>query len=494
MGSDGSRIDPEERSEHHEAGSHAADRSRANVQGPDETLLVLSDAIEQIISADSKDTVVETVLDAATDVLGYSQTGIHRYDSDSESLPPVAWSGELEADLGEPPTLGTDSLAYDVYQRAESLSVDDYHDDTGTHVSPEATIRSEVIVPIGQFGVLLSGSTQPNVFSQLDERFLGILCANASAAFDRIERVSRLEKREGEIQRQRETLSDLVATLDSGFETVSTNTDAITELSESIDTDTDRQVETLGEVSDSVEELNVAMETFTERAASTRDTTADAVSSFEAAQEMLEETRETVSEIEQAILRATELFGELQQDVSDIDDVVDIINDIADQTNMLALNAAVEASHTDQDSAGFSVIADEIKSLSEETAENTDQIESIAGTIEDRVEEMSGRMETTTTKTRQSVETIDDVSEQFGTVVERVDETTESVEDIAVEADRRATATQETLEAIQQTERLAASIASRTDEIVDGTAEQSERVAEMDTILRETEATLVDDV
>lgn len=465
----------------------------ASLQQSGETLLVLSDAVEQMLETDSWDTVVETALDAATDVLGYSQTGIHRYDNDEESLPPVTWSGELEADLGEPPALGVDSLAHDVYQSTESVVVEDYHDETSKHVNTDATIRSEVIVPIGEFGVLLSGSTRPDVFSELDKRFLEILCANASAAFDRIERVSRLEQREQEVQQQREMLSNLLSTLEDGFETVSTSTDSITEMSQSISTDTDRQVETLDDVGNNVEQLSVAMGKFAERANSARDVTEEAVTSFETAREMLDETQETVSEIEQAMVRANESFEELRDDVAEIDAVVEIINDIADQTNILALNAAVEASHADQDGAGFSVIAEEVKSLSEETAENTDQIESIAKTIDTRIEEMADRMETTRARTRRSVEDMGDVSDQFSSVVARVDEATSSVEKIAVEADQQATAIEQTSEALQRAERLSRSIASQTDEIADGTTEQSEKVAEMKTTLRETEAALVDD-
>lgn len=83
-----------------------------------------------------------------------------------------------------------------------------------------------------------------------------------------------------------------------------------------------------------------------------------------------------------------DLIGQLENDLGQIRDVARRIQDIASQTNLLALNATIEAARAGDAGRGFAVVAGEVKSLSGNTKEATDQIGDVINGIERRIEDM----------------------------------------------------------------------------------------------------------
>ena len=100
--------------------------------------------------------------------------------------------------------------------------------------------------------------------------------------------------------------------------------------------------------------------------------------------------RETIQDTAKRIKR----LGESSQEIGDI---VELINDIADQTNILALNASIQASMAGEAGRGFAVVADEVQRLAERSANATKQIEVLVSTIQSDTNEAVVSMERSTT-------------------------------------------------------------------------------------------------
>ena len=125
-----------------------------------------------------------------------------------------------------------------------------------------------------------------------------------------------------------------------------------------------------------------------------------AASSMEVARKGGEAVRQTIQGMEgireqiQDTSKRLKRLGESSQEVGDI---VGLITDIADQTNILALNAAIQAAMAGDAGRGFAVVADEVQRLAERVGNATKQIESLVKTIQSDTQEAMLSMEQTTT-------------------------------------------------------------------------------------------------
>jgi twitching motility protein PilJ len=102
---------------------------------------------------------------------------------------------------------------------------------------------------------------------------------------------------------------------------------------------------------------------------------------------------DTIREQIQETAKRIKRLGESSQEIGDI---VSLINDISDQTNILALNAAIQASMAGDAGRGFAVVADEVQRLAERSGAATKQIEALVKTIQSDTHEAVMSMEQTT--------------------------------------------------------------------------------------------------
>lgn len=122
--------------------------------------------------------------------------------------------------------------------------------------------------------------------------------------------------------------------------------------------------------------------------------TRDSVNYAMNSQKTIELALDEIFKTEKTFSSIVQTFGELQQRVNDIENVVDLVNDIASQTNLLALNASIEAARAGEHGQGFAVVAQEVRKLAENTvsalqevSNNVHHLKSYSNNVSESIEE-----------------------------------------------------------------------------------------------------------
>lgn len=129
---------------------------------------------------------------------------------------------------------------------------------------------------------------------------------------------------------------------------------------------------------------------------------------------------DSIHELSNEVSSTSEIIEQLGKDSDNIQTVITMIGDIADQTNLLALNAAIEAARAGEQGRGFAVVADEVRALSLRTADCTHEIRDIVTKLKDRAHESVEAMNTGRELSMQSVGNTKNAGESFAEIREAI--------------------------------------------------------------------------
>ena len=150
-----------------------------------------------------------------------------------------------------------------------------------------------------------------------------------------------------------------------------------------------------------------------------------------------------VNLIAETVETALGFVRELGEQSVKIGDIVTVINDIADQTNLLALNAAIEAARAGEHGRGFAVVADEVRKLAERSSTSTTEIASMINIIREGVRKTVVSMDTAKDKVSTGVEYSSQVSTALEGIVESINLLHSSIHQIATATEEMSATTDE---------------------------------------------------
>ena len=131
-----------------------------------------------------------------------------------------------------------------------------------------------------------------------------------------------------------------------------------------------------------------------------------------------------------------------------IGEVIDVINDIADQTNLLALNAAIEAARAGEHGRGFAVVADEVRKLADRTTEATREIAESIQAIRDDTGQAVSQMNAGTEQVQMGADRAKEAGQSLEQIVANATDVAQMIQSIAATAEQQSAAASHVSETI----------------------------------------------
>jgi methyl-accepting chemotaxis protein len=233
----------------------------------------------------------------------------------------------------------------------------------------------------------------------------------------------------------------------------------------------------------SIEEMTVSISTVSNSAEDTQGIAREAGEISDQGGNIIERTAAEMGSIAQTVAQASRVIQKLGSESQQISSVVQVIKEVADQTNLLALNAAIEAARAGEQGRGFAVVADEVRKLAERTAQSTGDISSMIGKMQVSANEAVAEMDRVVQQVESGQALAQDAGERIQAIRDGAGKVSQAVTEIS-------NALKEQRQASQDIARHVESIAQMTDENNAAAEETAAGAQRLDQLAKEVNQTV----
>lgn len=200
---------------------------------------------------------------------------------------------------------------------------------------------------------------------------------------------------------------------------------------EQLATDIENTGDEASRVAAATEELAASTKEINHNATITAQSAIDAQQASESNKAQLQSNIDSITTLHSGVANATTQIHKLVERASEIQSITDVIDSIAEQTNLLALNAAIEAARAGEQGRGFAVVADEVRALASKTADATDKIGQMLKDMTHQTQSTTQVMDEVSNQTSQVVEVSHSLSESMERISQLMEDSSHSIGQIS---------------------------------------------------------------
>ncbi|SBS33668.1 Methyl-accepting chemotaxis protein CtpH [Marinomonas spartinae] len=407
----------------------------------------------------------------------------------SSSLETYSWWVKLNTMKGNKPRKAAAATLHKINTTMDVIlpTIDQYDASLATNKKKQLNqniyTSSSIAVALIIVGIIISWFIINGICTPLK---LAVKRAEEIASGELINTSNKQSKpRKDEIGALESAMNKLVEQLSGILHEVSESSNKLTSAAHHLNSITDDSSKMVDQQHRETSQISNAVQEIQSTATHVSESTFDAREAAQAAEEaatsgtkIVNGTIDSITQLAQELESSVNSINELHENTHEISNILNVILDIAEQTNLLALNAAIEAARAGEQGRGFAVVADEVRQLSHNTHGATQQIEQMINRLQSgassaveamnishgrslQVVEQVRNEETSLANIHQSVSKIRDMNDRISTTAEEQAQVTKEVSQNVMNITDIATKTTDSIHSISESAEQLADLASQ---------------------------------
>ena len=269
------------------------------------------------------------------------------------------------------------------------------------------------------------------------------------------EAVARAEEAQKQAQSKSAAMISIADRLASMSEVMASASSQLAERISQADQATQESSTRLSDAAAAISQMNASVSEVASNASSAAQASTETKEKAEAGAHIVEKVVHSIEEIYQVSTALKQDMEQLNAHAQAINDIMVVISDIADQTNLLALNAAIEAARAGEAGRGFAVVADEVRKLAEKTMSSTQDVAAAIRAIQGSTEQSVRAMEAVAQKVGEANQYASDSGKALQAIVATVENAAMQVHAIATASEEQSAASEEINHGVMEVDNMA---------------------------------------
>lgn len=290
----------------------------------------------------------------------------------------------------------------------------------------DSALRNSIIIALVLFGLiaglgyLIGSNIKKAAFNAADT--LGELAQGGGDLKSRLEVSSSDEigTMSSNFNRFMEVLRSSISDVMAVVQPLLDNSTRLLQRMESAESAMNKQGQEAEHVRQSMEEMQHSAGDISNSAVDAANATRQAATEAKQSLEILQQSMAVSQALNNEIKAASSVIHKLAQDTQNVNQILDVITSIAEQTNLLALNAAIEAARAGEQGRGFAVVADEVRELASRTSKSTTEIRELLNALTDAAKASVDSMESASSQAERNEEYASQTGESVRKIAEHV--------------------------------------------------------------------------